>query len=326
MQRRGFTLIELLVVIAIIAILAAILFPVFARARDNARKMQCLSNMRQLGTAITMYSNDYDEFFPELASGGCWGRAAIANSLWTRQIYPYVKNKEVYLCPNAVTPTNDPGRTGMRFDSSVPVPEDTEVNPRNVCAALPDNQRWHIDRRLQPIGMNKFFAPYWQCRENVDPGCQAIWDPCASVGVPACDAVCARQYINHARIREAAKMVVLTDGVISCNGGGGYWINVSGPVNSFFSIAGRHDGHNIVFADGHSKWFPLRPPEQWLTQVDPRLRLSSTQHRGMVQERVSSNTQNFTCVNYNPAGVHWNPMVFYPGDNPAVDQQCQSTM
>ena len=322
-MRRGFTLIELLVVIAIIAILAAILFPVFARARESARKTQCLSNMKQLGNAIMMYTNDYDEYFPELASGGCWGRAGIANSLWTRQIFPYVKNKGVYLCPSARTPQGESPRMGTRFDASVAVPEDTEVDPRNFCPGLPDNQRWHIDRRLQPVGMNKFFAPYWQCQEGIDPGCQARWNPCASVGIPACDSICAAQYIAHARIRESAKMVVLTDGVIDCEGGGGYWINVAIPVNGHFGISGRHEGHNITFADGHSKWFPLRARENW---VSPNEALSTTQHRGMVQERVASGAQNFTCVNYNPADVHWNPMVFYPGDNPTVDQQCRSTM
>jgi prepilin-type N-terminal cleavage/methylation domain-containing protein len=77
MRRSGFTLIELLVVIAIIAILAAILFPVFARARESARKTQCLSNMKQLGNSdYDAYTNDYDEYFPELAErrvlGTCW--------------------------------------------------------------------------------------------------------------------------------------------------------------------------------------------------------------------------------------------------------------
>jgi len=180
MRRSGFTLIELLVVIAIIAILAAILFPVFARARESARKTQCLSNMRQLGTAITMYSNDYDEYFPELASGGCWRRAAIANSLWSRQIYPYVKNKGVFECPSASI-----SRAGTRFMADVPVPEDPVINP-------PPCNNQHTDRWAMPIGMNKFFAPYWQCRERVDPGCQAMWDPCGTLGIPACDPVCAR--------------------------------------------------------------------------------------------------------------------------------------
>jgi len=69
--QRGFTLIELLVVIAIIAILAAILFPVFAQARESSRKTQCLSNTRQIGTAVMMYVQDYDEvFFPQPWPGG----------------------------------------------------------------------------------------------------------------------------------------------------------------------------------------------------------------------------------------------------------------
>ncbi len=313
MRRRGFTLIELLVVIAIIAILAAILFPVFAQARESARSTQCLSNMRQLGTGVVMYTNDYDEMYPELASGGCWGRAGIANSLWSRQIYPYVKNKGVFNCPSA-----NISRAGFRFWSNVAVPEEQEINP-------PPCNNEHTDRRAMPIGMNKFFAPYWQCREGVDPGCQAYWDPCSTLGIPACDAVCASQYISHARIREAAKLVVLTDGVTSCNGGGGYWINVSGPANSLFSISGRHrEGHTVAFADGHSKWFPVRQDPQ-ISQADPNLRLSSTQHRGMVLQRVQSNVQNFTCVNFNAGGVHWNPMVFHPGDNAQIDQQCRST-
>lgn len=313
---KGFTLIELLVVIAVIAILAAILFPVFARARESARKTQCLSNMRQLGTAITMYTGDYDEVFPELVSGGCWGRARDANALWTRQIWPYVKNRGVMLCPSASI-----ARAGFRFDASIPVPEDQEINP-------PPCGNWHTDRRAQPIGMNKFFAPYWQCDPRTTPGCQAMWDPCDDLGAPACDSVCASQYIRLARVRESAKLVVLTDGVTSCDGGGGYWINVSGPVNTFFSISGRHgEGHVVTFADGHSKWFPVRQDAQ-IAQLagNPNVRVSSTQHRGMVLTRVTSNAQDFTCVNFNPADVHWNPMVYHPGDNAQIDQQCRSSM
>lgn len=70
-QRRGFTLIELLVVIAIIAILAAILFPVFSRAREKGRQSSCLSNLRQLGTALRAYATDYHERLPGPAPGGC---------------------------------------------------------------------------------------------------------------------------------------------------------------------------------------------------------------------------------------------------------------
>jgi prepilin-type N-terminal cleavage/methylation domain-containing protein/prepilin-type processing-associated H-X9-DG protein len=102
MRRKGFTLIELLVVIAIIAILAAILFPVFARAREAARATACKNNLKQLGTAAMMYLQDYDEqFFPRYtqSSGGpqiWWINSPGQPTL----LDPYVKNSQVSYCPN----------------------------------------------------------------------------------------------------------------------------------------------------------------------------------------------------------------------------------
>ena len=97
-RRPAFTLIELLVVIAIIAILAAILFPVFAQAREKARMTACLSNMKQIGTALTMYAQDYDETLPlnDYVGNGLgplpgW-RDPRAGDSWCSGIYPYVKN------------------------------------------------------------------------------------------------------------------------------------------------------------------------------------------------------------------------------------------
>jgi prepilin-type N-terminal cleavage/methylation domain-containing protein/prepilin-type processing-associated H-X9-DG protein len=93
MRRTGFTLIELLVVIAIIAILAAILFPVFARAREKARQTSCLNNQKQIGLGLMMYVQDYDERTPPQFYG--WGQP-----LWRDDIYPYVKNAQVFQCPS----------------------------------------------------------------------------------------------------------------------------------------------------------------------------------------------------------------------------------
>jgi len=95
---KGFTLIELLVVIAIIAILAAILFPVFARARENARRSSCSSNIRQITLGIKQYIQDYDEKFPQYQVN-----APALPYGWADAIQPYVKNEQVFQCPSDST-------------------------------------------------------------------------------------------------------------------------------------------------------------------------------------------------------------------------------
>jgi prepilin-type N-terminal cleavage/methylation domain-containing protein/prepilin-type processing-associated H-X9-DG protein len=96
-RKRGFTLIELLVVIAIIAILAAILFPVFARARENARRASCQSNLKQIGLGIMQHTQDYDELYPLQShlSGG------VVYRFWPVLIQPYVKSYQLFDCPSA---------------------------------------------------------------------------------------------------------------------------------------------------------------------------------------------------------------------------------
>lgn len=99
-RSRGFTLIELLVVIAIIAILAAILFPVFSRAREKAKQASCVSNMKQLGLAIQMYVQDYDEMFPPVA----YVLSDWASSFFPLYLDPYVKNRQLWRCPSRPDP------------------------------------------------------------------------------------------------------------------------------------------------------------------------------------------------------------------------------
>jgi prepilin-type N-terminal cleavage/methylation domain-containing protein/prepilin-type processing-associated H-X9-DG protein len=118
--RRGFTLIELLVVIAIIGILAAILFPVFARARENARRSSCASNFRQIGLGMMQYTQDYDERLPLFSLSGAGyngfqGYNGADGARWVDQMFPYVKSTQIFDCPSGTkTMTVYPG--GKYFD------------------------------------------------------------------------------------------------------------------------------------------------------------------------------------------------------------------
>jgi prepilin-type N-terminal cleavage/methylation domain-containing protein len=101
--RTGFTLIELLVVIAIMAILAAILFPVFSSAREAARTVGCGSNVRQLAAAVLMYSEDHDEVLPSMR----FDRFGTQLQSWMLDVNPYVKNGAIYRCPSDTDGTHD---------------------------------------------------------------------------------------------------------------------------------------------------------------------------------------------------------------------------
>src|SRR5690349_23159308 len=117
---RGFTLIELLVVIAIIAILAAILFPVFAQAREAARRTQCLSNLRQLGSAMLMYTQDYDETTPAVIHDT---RLAYDPDFWVI-VQPYIKNVQMFYCPD---------RTEWTMPSGDDCSGQENINPQQRC-------------------------------------------------------------------------------------------------------------------------------------------------------------------------------------------------
>ena len=207
--RSGFTLIELLVVIAIIAILAAILFPVFARAREAARKTQCASNVRNLGAAVLMYTQDYDETFP-------LGAYAVAGGalMWHDLIDPYVKNTGIWHCPSSQVKKTD--ATGQ-----------------------PTTHYGYNARYL--VGMNFMFA---------------------------------QQPVSLAAVQAPTETLLLTDAAASVSGS---WCGDDGkflllPGDPNMDCWGRPsylhaEGANVVWVDGHVKWF--KPNAFYQNQTPP---------------------------------------------------------
>ncbi len=137
-RKQGFTLIELLVVIAIIAILAAILFPVFATARDKARQTSCLSNMKQTALAVLMYTQDYDETFAkaEFVDQNNWGAWPGNHYLWSSVlcVQPYMKNVDIFRCPSD-TPGVDASIASALGASRRPALQSLMVNAFNRDAS-----------------------------------------------------------------------------------------------------------------------------------------------------------------------------------------------
>lgn len=215
-DRRGFTLIELLVVIAIIAILAAILFPVFAKAREKARQTACLSNMKQIGLGMMMYMDDYDGVYPPHYTTNPAGSSG-PYSAWPQMVYAYIKNSQIFVCPDRsdLTPMTDPGALTATAYSQA----QTQVT----------------------YGMNYWLDSYYY-KDATESGialpAETVW-----FAENAPTGATRGSYLVYAPFYE-----------YNFPTSAAYGINPPHPP-AYASLVDRHTGGlNITWADGHAKW------------------------------------------------------------------------
>ncbi len=220
--RLGFTLIELLVVIAIIAILAAILFPVFARARENARRSSCQSNLKQIGLGWLQYAQDYDELVVPGTTNGYTTGANYAFA-WPVLIQPYTKSLQILVCPSKSDMS-----LGYTYNATAagaaPTPT-ASGGPRNLAAFSAVSQ---TPMFLDATGYN-----YAAATDVKNTALYAFFVTGTYPGPPATGALVARK--------------MATDG----NPAGSVAYNAGASVGIAFHL----DGANYAFADGHVKWY-----------------------------------------------------------------------
>ena len=222
MKKRAFTLIELLVVIAIIAILAAILFPVFAKAREKARSASCQSNEKQLALALIQYTQDYDESWPTSGTGG-GGRG------WVGRIYPYLKSSQVINCPSDIT-------TGMHL--SYCLNKHLSSSAQSIAALVSSSQTVMLVEIVNAKYVNGTGA--WDPTiANENASCIGTGPDYGGAG-----------YLNAGLMRGSGLSAEYATGDMG-NPRYAHWStneNVAG-------VGPRHtDGSNFAFCDGHVKW------------------------------------------------------------------------
>lgn len=252
--RRGFTLIELLVVIAIIAILAAILFPVFAQARDKARQASCLSNMKQLGTAAMMYVQDYDEQFPAYGVDAGGNEISWGKYYWMFMFQPYIKGYAANW--------NKP-RSGVYFCPSDPAARPQYLSGTRATQVLPQPAgEWGLTPTVDETGTQAL--GYW-CSYSIN---EHITDREPSKGNAALAAwqAPAESFL----LMEAWDSEVEGDELDELYGIPGSLRSASQRVRG---EGGHGGGINIAYIDGHVKWNKLsyrnNAPSTWSNWVFP---------------------------------------------------------
>jgi prepilin-type N-terminal cleavage/methylation domain-containing protein/prepilin-type processing-associated H-X9-DG protein len=269
----GFTLIELLVVIAIIAILAAILFPVFQKVRENARRASCASNLKQLGLAMIQYSQDGDEKYPSGVFGSYYSVAG-----WASRIYPYVKATGVYQCPD--DPSTKQTLTG---NSAIFYPVSYAMND-NLDSLYNNSSLSALQSPASTVAVTEVTGMYCDLlNQNDDPD---GWTANATATQPGANSHYGSEEVDGGDNGDGDLYELNAQNgqhAVSANGGPGNGVGMGNPprMSSYWFKDGRHsDGSNFLLGDGHVKW--LRA-----IQVSPGF--SNTNGLTCGQDQVSTN-------------------------------------
>ncbi len=251
-SQTGFTLIELLVVIAIIAILAAILFPVFAQAREKARGISCLSNGKQMGTAVLMYAQDYDEtVLPWLATREYPGQTSNER-LWMYKMQPYVKNatfKVGQQTPNGMF--SCPSWSQMRLQNAAKA---ADCDNDNLATYFPATSMYSHYGMAYNNADTTCASGLTDVATNTCDACGTQDNPCyhePGSYIPAPPA--APTIVNFASVVRPAETTIIGDGVTMV--GGGYFLVAMGCEGDDM----HSGGGNFTFLDGHAKRINRNP-------------------------------------------------------------------